>query len=179
MHLIILFLIPFFAYAFVKLSKAKSSSIKKTVKIKNEKILQLGQIKSLEVTVDKFAIQSSEDFIELLLPLSLKLAFFDKSFHINENKVIEEYFVDTLGFDKDSTKQKIGLTITKLSDFKLIDAARNFSSYVKKSAPKISVSQQILDESYSFLNSIVEADENIDETEVLALQEIKRIFDAK
>jgi hypothetical protein len=112
------------------------------------------------------------------MPLSLKLAFFDKSFHVNENKVIEEYFISILGFEESLTKQKIGLTITKLSSFKLTDAARDFSTYIKKSAP-ISVRQQVLDESYGFLNSIVEADENIDETEVLALEEIKRIFDAK
>jgi hypothetical protein len=142
----------------------------KAVKTKTEKLL--------EVNISKGSVQSSERFLDLLLPLSLKLAFFDKSFHVNENKVIEEYFISTLGFEESLTKQKIGLTITKLSSFKLTDSARDFSTYIKKSAP-ISVSQQVLDESYSFLNSIVEADENVDETEVLVLEEIKRIFDAK
>jgi hypothetical protein len=142
----------------------------KVVKTKTEKLL--------EVNIGKGSVQSSERFLDLLMPLSLKLAFFDKSFHVNENKVIEEYFISILGFEESLTKQKIGLTITKLSSFKLTDAARDFSTYIKKSAP-ISVRQQVLDESYGFLNSIVEADENIDETEVLALEEIKRIFDAK
>ncbi len=167
---------PFLAIIYF-IVKRKQSPNEKTSKKITEKKVEAMPIKLLEVNVAK-RLQSSERFLELLLPLSLKLAFFDKSFHVNENKVIEEYFIRTLGFEESLTKQKIGLTITKLSSFKLTDAARDFSGYIKQLAP-VSVRQQLLDESYSFLNSIVESDENIDETEVLALEEIKRIFDAK
>lgn len=126
-------------------------------------------------TANKIAITSSHNFLDVLLPLCLKIAFFDKNFHANENKVIEDFFITNLGFDRDFVISKIGFTIPKVSDFSISDLAKNLSKYINEVAPA-ELSDDILLDVYDFLNIIIEADGKIDETELLAIKEVAKCF---
>lgn len=111
---------------------------------------------------------------DLLAPLALKIAHIDGQLDDSEVTYIKTYFINKWGYDTDFVTAGIHHINQNIDNYKIATTAKALVEY-KKSNPDCdydSMSKEIL----GFLREIIEADGQIDERELLALDSISRTF---
>ena len=111
---------------------------------------------------------------DLLAPLALRVAAVDGEIHEKERKRINEYFVKSWGYDPKFVELGIRCVEDDFSNFRITELSKTLKEFTKTNPDcnyKL-LATKITD----FLQELIEADGRVQESEELALQEVKRAF---
>ncbi|MDX8389397.1 MAG: TerB family tellurite resistance protein [Mariprofundaceae bacterium] len=111
---------------------------------------------------------------DLLAPLALKVADIDGRIDREERVYIKNYFIEQWGYAPKFIDKAVAFTESKLSDFKVKEAAEKLASFQKEN--KDCNFDSMAQELDSFLRGIMEADGMIDEREEMAIEKVKQVF---
>ena len=111
---------------------------------------------------------------DLLAPLALRVAAVDGEIHEKERKRINEYFVKSWGYDPTFVELGVRCVEDDFSNFRITELSKTLKEFAKTNPDcnyKL-LATKITD----FLHELIEADGRVQESEELALQEVKRAF---
>ena len=111
---------------------------------------------------------------DLLAPLVLKVAAIDGEIHEKERKRINDYFVNSWGYDPRFIEFGISCVEDDFSNFRIMELSKTLKEFTK-SNPDCNY-EFMANKITGFLQELIETDGRIQESEELALSEVKRAF---
>ncbi len=114
---------------------------------------------------------------DLLAPLALRVAAIDGEVHEKERNRINEYFVKSWGYDPRFVELGISFVEDDFSRFRIMELSKTLKEFTQEN-PDCDY-RTIADKITEFLQELIEADGRIQESEELALDEVKRAFNRR
>lgn len=111
---------------------------------------------------------------DLMMPLSLKIAFVDETIDPKEKTYIASYFVKEWGYNDKFVTDSMLLIENNLSNFTIKDIASSLVKFQKEN-PDCNYNE-MSKEIILFLNNIMESDGIIDKREEKAIYDVEKIF---
>ena len=126
--------------------------------------------KFINASIDVLALA----LLDLMIPLALKIAAVDGEVHQAERDRIEDYFVNTWGYDPEIVNFSIRFVEEDLSNLEIKVIAKTLAEFARQE-PDCNYDSMIKS-IMSFLHKLSEADGEVHENEEFALDKLRDIF---